>query len=269
MKIKAIALAIIAILVISGILIAVDAGRRNNGPKPGTDFNGPHYNLNLIGKKKEMPGDYNNPDRHTMFVPLNSSDMQFPLNTPNEVDPAGNLNGPQKNVTYMEGIRINISQSDDDEFYMIYGDATDGFGELKIADGKYYVYIAVKAKSPKFKDAYTDITGWVEAYDNQGTLWYYIPVGTVSVRKNGKWTDGTDLFFVTQQEDPFGYYEWQTTYTPVADYGLWVFDYMSGLDSWYEDSLETAAYNFSSLGYFWQLDNRGNKLIQVRFYPMD
>jgi hypothetical protein len=49
---------------------------------------------------------------------------------------------------------------------------------------------------------------------------------------------------------------------------MWVFDYMGGLDTWYEDSGQLAPYDFSSLAYFWQVDNYGNKLIQVRFYPM-
>jgi len=43
--------------------------------KPGIDFNGPHYNLNLIGKKVDWnaQGNFDNPDRHTMFVPLDTS----------------------------------------------------------------------------------------------------------------------------------------------------------------------------------------------------
>jgi len=45
--------------------------------KPGTDFNGPHYNLNIIGKKLTWSGggSYNNPDRHTMFVPQYTNEL--------------------------------------------------------------------------------------------------------------------------------------------------------------------------------------------------
>jgi len=260
MKIKSIALGIIAILIISGGIVAIDAGNNNSGPKPGIDFNGPHFNLNLIGKDKEMPGDYDNPDRHTMFVPLDSTDMTFPINQDN------NLPG---NPSTMQGIRIDMTQStSEDGWAVIDGDATDGYGAFELAAGKYWVYIAVKAKSPKFENAYTDITGWVEAYDNLGALWYYVPIGTVTVQKNGKWTDATGLFFVTDAEDPFGFNE-ISGITQVPGYGIWVFDYMAGLDTWYENSGETAPYDFSNLAYFWQLVNSGNKLIQVRFYPMD
>jgi len=256
MKIKSMALGIIAILIIAGGLAAIEAGNTNGGPKPGIDFNGPHFNLNLIGKNKEMPGDYDNPDRHTMFVPLDSTGMTFPINTPNNQD----------NVSYMQGIKIEMTQGS--EFAVIDGDATDGLGNITIGPGKYWVYIAVKAKSPKYPDAYTDITGWVEAYDNLGALWWYVPIGQVSVSKNGKWTDATGLFFITEGEDPFGFVE-ISGIDPVGNYGIWVFEYMAGLDSWYEDSSGTAPYDFSSVAYFWQVVNSGNKLIQVRFYPMD
>ena len=221
--------------------------------KPGTDFNGPHYNLNLIGKDKEMPGDYDNPDRHTMFVPLDTTGMTIDLEEPNNLD-----------QETLPGIKIEMTQGD--EFAMIDGNATDGYGAFEIGAGKYNVYIAVKAKSPKYDDPYTDITGWVEAYDNLGQLWYYLDVGDVQVKKGkNSWTDATELFFVDTSEDAFGYLNW----LEVED--MWVFDYMAGLDTWYEDMAdlgEEGEYDLSDLAYFWQFDNHGNKLIQVRFYPM-
>jgi hypothetical protein len=251
MKIKAIALAIIAILVISGILIAVDAGRRNSGPKPGTNFNGPHYNLNLIGKKKAMPGDYDNPNRHTIFVPLNTSGFNIDLNQDN------NLPG---NPATLPGVKIEMTQGS--EFAVIDGDATDGLANLTIGPGRYNVYIVAKAKSPKFKDAYTNITGWVESYDNNGDLWYYIDIGSVNIKKNKGWVDATDLFFVTTTEDTFNFLT-GSEINYYSQLGMWVFEYMSGLDSW-----TAGGYDLSDLAYFWQFDNHGNKLIQVRFYEM-
>ena len=221
--------------------------------KPGIDFNGPHYNLNLIGKDKEMPGDYDNPDRHTMFVPLDTTGMTIDLEEPNNLE-----------QETLPGIKIEMTQGN--EFAMIDGNATDGYGAFEIGAGKYSVYIAVKAKSPKYDDPYTDITGWVEAYDNLGQLWYYLDVGDVQVKKSkNSWTDATELFFVDTSEDAFGYLNW----LEVED--MWVFDYMAGLDKWYEnmaDSGEEGEYDLSDLAYFWQFDNHGNKLIQVRFYPM-
>jgi hypothetical protein len=259
MKKKIFALLIVSMLLLVGFL-AVDADKPDKtNPKPGTDFNGPHFNLNLIGKNKEMPGDKNNSDRHTMFVPLDTSGMSFDINTPN------NLN----NQTTMEGIKIEITQSSsEDGWAMIDGDATDGYGAFELAAGKYYVYIAVKAKSPKYPNAYTNITGWVEALDNLGNKWYYIDVGFVQVSKGkNKWTDGTDLFFVTTGEDDFGFLIGNES-NYIKNLGMWVFEYMGGLDAWYDDPYGEAPYDLSDLAYFWQFVNSGNKLIQVRFYPM-
>jgi hypothetical protein len=246
MKKKILALSIVFMLLLVGFLAV-------NAIKPGIDFNGPHFNLNLIGKKKAMPGDYEGTHRHVMFIPQDTSDYSFT-----------NPEDPESPV--WEGIKISITQGS--EFLVVDGDATDGYGELQLGADKYKVYIAVRAKNPKVEDAFTDIDGWVEAYDNTGALWYYIHVGDVSVSKGkNKWTDATDLLFVDSDEDPFGYYEWQTQY-PIFDEGIWVFDYMSGLDTWYEDSAGESIYDFSNLAYFWQVVNSGNKLIQVRFYPI-
>jgi len=255
-KIFGIMMIMVFLVGVAALASPVEAKPNKTGSKPGTDFNGPHYNLNLIGKDKEMPGDYDNPDRHTMFVPLNTTDMTFPINTPNNIG-----------QTTMEGIKIEITQGP--EFAMIDGDATDGYGAFELGPGKYWVYIAVKAKSPKFANAYTDITGWVEAYDNTGALWYYLDIGYVQVSKGkNKWTDATDLFFVTTGEDDFGFLLGnEPDYIPQL--GMWVFDYLSGLDTWYEDSSGASIYDLSDLAYFWQVENKGNKLIQVRFYPMN
>jgi len=261
MKGKLLVMGIILALLTSPFIASLQAkpNKTNDGPKPGIDFNGPHFNLNLIGKSKEMPGEKDNPDRHTMFVPLDTEGMTFDINTPNNL-------GDQE---AMDGIKIEITQSKaEDGWAMIDGDATDGYGAFELAAGKYAVYIAVKAKSPKYPNAYTNITGWVESYDNLGNLWYYIDVGSVSVSKGkNKWTDATDLLFVTINEDDFGFLlGTEPDYIPQL--GMWVFDYMSGLDTWYEDSLGTASYNLSDLAYFWQVVNSGNKLIQVRFYEI-
>jgi hypothetical protein len=246
---------VITLVVLAAVMVATLVATPAIAAPKGIDVNGPHFNLNLIGKSKTMPGDYDNPDRHTMFVPLDTSEMYFT----NPDDPES----PEWN-----GVKITITQpADTEDFAVIDGNATDGFGEFQMGPGKYYCYIAVKAKAPKSAGEAV-ITGWVQAYDNTGTLWYYIPVGTVTVSKSDKkFTDATDLLFVTAAEDPFGFYEY-TDLDKVDGLGLWVFDYLNGLDTWYEDSEGASIYNFSDLAYFWQLQNNGAKLIQVRFYPM-
>jgi hypothetical protein len=246
---KVVFIALAVILVVAMVPIAAFAA------KPGTDFNGFHQTLNLIGKDKDMPGDYNNPDRGTMFVPKDTAGLKFT----NPDDPLS----PE-----FAGIKISITQST--EFAVIDGNATDGFGAFQLGPGKYSCYIAVKAKYAK-ASGIVDITGWVQAYDNAGGLWYYLNVGVVSVSKakNSSYTDATGLFFVDTTEDTFGLLAGlEANYIPGL--GMWVFDYMNGLDSFAGINPSTGvAYNLSDLAYFWQLQNDGAKLIQVRFYPMN
>jgi hypothetical protein len=241
---KTLAIIFAAVMVLT-LAIAIPAFA---APK-GIDVNGEHFNLNLVGKAKTMPGDYDNPDRHTMFVPTDTSNFTIDLNTPNNLD-----------EETLAGIKINMTQGS--EFAVLDGNATDGIGSFQLCPGKYLVYIAVKAKVPKTTGV-VDITGWVEAYDNLGALWYYIPVGSVSVSKGKIWTDASTLFYVTADEDTLDFLTGdETNYD--SKLGMWVFDYMAGLDAW-----ETDLYDFSDLAYFWQLQNDGAKLIQVRFYPVN
>ena len=66
--------------------------------KPGTDFNGPHYNLNIIGKKLTWSGggSYNNPDRHTIFVPEDTTGWTIDL---------------EGDYPDLDGIRIRINST--------------------------------------------------------------------------------------------------------------------------------------------------------------
>ncbi|GAG76235.1 unnamed protein product [marine sediment metagenome] len=71
MRWEILVLGIIAMLIVAPLISsAVAKPKKGDGPKPGTDFNGPHYNLNILGKKHIGNGTYDNPDRHTIFVPL-------------------------------------------------------------------------------------------------------------------------------------------------------------------------------------------------------
>ncbi len=237
----------VIMVVLAAVLIVALVPTAIFAAKPGTDFNGAHQTLNLVGKDKVMPGDYSNPDRGTMFVPADTADFEFDLNTPNNLE-----------LTSLAGIKITVTQGD--EFAVIDGNATDGYGAFQLGPGKYSCYIAVKAKDAQ-KSGVVNITGWVQAYDNLGTLWYYLNVGSVSVSKNkNNYEDATGLFFVSDAEDPFG--------IVTGTEGMWVFDYLTNLGNITYDPGTGEVAQYSDLAYFWQLQNDGAKLIQVRFYPM-
>ena len=201
--------------------------------KPGTDFNGPHYNLNIIGKKSDWSGggSYNNPDRHTMFVPEDTNDWTIDL---------------EGDYPDLDGIRIWMTQGD--EFAVLDGNAFDGEAAFQLGPGKYKVYIVAKAKP----GGYTDITGWVYAEDVDGG-YYYLNIGSVHVTKSKKWQDATHIFYVSDAEDTFN----------IITEDTWVFEYMAQLEAFDfgdDPSIDDTAY-------FWQYDNHGNKLVKVRFYP--
>jgi len=198
---------------------------------------GAHYNLNIIGKKSDWnaQGSFDNPDRHTMFVPENTD--EFRLNGTQCYAPAPLPDGVEDTVG--PGITIwmtscdNKTNSDDCDFAVLDGNAFDDCKcEFQLAPGKYEVWIVAKAKP----GGETNITGWL--YDpNLDEYYLKTDAGTINVKSKGKeWQVATDLFY-------YG--------------GQWVFDYLQAL---IDDPL------LDSGAYFWQYDNKGNKLVKVRFY---
>ena len=222
---------------------------------------GAHYNLNIIGKKSDWSGggSYDNPNRHTMFVPEDIEDYNInhpdntcytPSGTPSWAPPDADYNDPRNEE--FPGITIwmtscdNKINSDGCDFAVLDGNAFDDCKcEFQLAPGKYEVWIVAKAKPPKLgtpeeDEYYTDITGWVR-YEDDGIEYVACDLGTLNVKKKFGWQDATDLFYFTTDE--FG--------------TQWVFDYLNLLEA--EDAYSNAAY-------FWQYDNHGNKLVKVRFY---
>ena len=217
------------------------------------DLNGPHFNLNLLGKADGWNDkEVSNPDRHTMFVPMDTSGWSIALKTPNKVVSHNATVGD--NVTSLPGLAIYMTQSGTDDFAVIDGNAFDGDAcELDLAAGKYYVVVAAKAKPVANAPV---IDGWAQIYDIDGALYYYLNLGTVTVSR--KWSDATDLFFIDTEEASGAITGLPDPGNGNGGLGMWIFDYFNSLD-------ETG---YSDFAYFWQLQNSGSKLIQVRFYPM-
>jgi hypothetical protein len=208
------------------------------------DLNGAHFELNLLGKKDSWnTNEVDNPDRHTMFVPMNTEGWSIALRQPN------NLALPA-----LPGIRINMSQGP--EFAVLDGTVFDGDPiDFQLGPGKYAVYVCSRAKPVATPP---QIDGWLEVYDNIGQLWYYQNLGTVDATR--KWVNATDLFMIDAEEAG------ALPFDPVKGEDQWIFDYMTWLDeltTWGD-----VAVDYSDLAYFWQLQNNGSKLIKVRFYPI-
>jgi hypothetical protein len=241
---------LLAIVLVATILPSTVAAK---SPRTEFDLNGPHFNLNLIGKPDGWNDkEVSNPDRHTMFVPMDTTNWNIGLKTPNKVVNHGATVGD--NVTSLPGFAIYMTQSGTDDFAVIDGTAFDGDPcELDLAAGKYWVVVAAKAKPVANAPV---IDGWAQIYDIDGALYYYLNLGTVTVGR--KWSDATDLFFIDTDEASGAITGLPDPGTGNGGLGMWIFDYF--------DYLDDAEY--SDFAYFWQLQNSGSKLIQVRFYPM-
>ena len=246
---KIFAVLLVVVLVATIVPSAVMA----KSPKTEFDLNGPHFNLNLLGKPDGWNDkEVSNPERHTMFVPMDTTNWNIGLKTPNKVVNHGSKVGD--NVTSLPGFAIYMTQSGSDDFAVIDGTAFDGDPcELELADGKYWVVVAAKAKP--VANAPT-IDGWAQIYDIDGALYYYLNLGTVTVSR--KWTNATDLFFIDTEEASIGITGLPDPGNGNGGLGMWIFDYFASLDE----------AEYGDCAYFWQLQNNGSKLIQVRFYPM-
>jgi hypothetical protein len=244
---KIIGILLVAVLLATILPSAVFA----KSPKTEFNLNGPHFNLNLLGKPDGWNDkEVSNPERHTMFVPMDTTEWEIELKTPNKVVNHGSKVGD--NVTALPGFAIYMTQSGSDDFAVIDGTAFDGDPcELELADGKYWVVVAAKAKPVANQP---QIDGWAQIYDIDGALYYYLNLGTVTVSR--KWSNATDLFFIDTEEASIG--ETGLPDPGNSGLGMWIFDYFASLN----------AAEYGDFAYFWQLQNNGSKLIQVRFYPM-
>lgn len=222
------------------------------------DLNGPHFELNLLGKKEGWnENEFDNPDRHTIFIPLNTAGWNIELNEPNTLG-----------ETTLPGIRIDMAKGE--EFAVIDGTVFDGDkAEFQLGPGKYQVYVAMRGK--KNVDPAT-IASWLEALETTTVdgvlteeLWYYQKLGDVTVSR--KWTNITDMFTINVTEAG------SLPFDALLGEEQWIFDYMDWLGVQVisvTDPVtgEVTQITYSDLAYFWQLQNNGSQLIKVRFYPV-
>jgi hypothetical protein len=217
--------------------------------KPGIDFSGPHFNLNIHG----VPGDadkFKNDSigsgRHSIFVPLNTTDEYGnPINISIQYAFSYDLNWTVLDCDATgEGYNASIILP----AYMYLDTNYDGVEDTKKQVSYYMVYIVGLGKPSEDSMAiiYPDV-----AHNGSWTAWnfYNDKLEVQGHRKGGKgktgepvWYNGTNLFFV------------DVTFWNGTDYiyfeNEWVFD-VPGLE-----------------GYWWKVTNDGIKLLQVRFYPV-
>jgi hypothetical protein len=250
------------ILMVLGSLVTLPvlAGNGNGSNNPNKILGNPYYVLNILGKKDgwDPKGTFDNPDRHTMFVPEDTTGVNL------GEDPIGG----EVDITNSVVIWMTSGQ----EFAVIDGDGTDGEASLQVEGGKYYVFLTALGKP----GGLADVDGWY--YDDEGELGQYcFMLGTVRIsRSKGKpqWENATDLFYidwatvfdmlVTMYMNSGEIYEDAVALAlaKLSEYGynindnIWIFDFLEILKEVFDDTDY----------YFWKLTNSGLKHIQVRFY---
>jgi hypothetical protein len=202
---------------------------------PNPELGPPTYVLNVLGKKEGWSpnGDFDNPDRHTIFIPEN-------------------------------GI-CDIYMTSGPEFAVIDGDGVDGEARFELEKGRYTVRIAALGK-PGYE---LDLKG-NSLFETDGDD-YLLTLGDVTLKRNKgtpTWEDGTPLFMIEWSEilqvlDELGIV-FDDTFTE-ADLAAQL-GYNIGDDVWIFDFLEWLSENEESGIYFWNITNSGIKHFQVRFY---
>jgi len=260
-------IALIVSLLILGVGVTVQA-KPNGGLKPGIDFSGPHFNLNVhgvpVGVEKPVPDDAG-PGRHSVFMPVETAEpvqffysMQGKWWVVNDCDATGDGT-----------ISITLPRELWDEGLDGIRDTAD---DVKIGNiGSYRVY-AVALGQPSDGIISMDPDATYTAPDATlgvgQTIFVELTDNPLTVsRAKGKpvWVNGTYLFLATA---------WVWTADLNLDGNWWLGDSWDGTiedcdagevtvytDYWVFDIPEL-------LNYFWDVSNTGVRLMQVRFYPI-
>ena len=154
---------LVAALAIGFAVIVLSCSKQENGPvtsssgdpsafvsiKPGTDFNGPHFNLNVIGVPHDkVNGNFDNTSRHTIFIPLYTDWYADPCLTSGPNSNRGDAVGLVSELPE-KGVRLRIGPAVDGTFSVVDGNATDDkYAELLMpaTPNGYDVYISGKGK---------------------------------------------------------------------------------------------------------------------------
>ncbi len=251
---------VIAILITTVLVTGLIATPVLAAPKPKPP-SGPHYNLNIIGKKADFnPKDgFNNPDRHTIFVPEDTTGFKY-------LNPAYDEGIDPPEEEYIEGsVKIEISQNKSlDDIAITDGTAFDGDGTcaIEVPDKVYTIWICAKAK-PNPNDG--PIIDGMVFYDDLTNEWLF-SIGQITVHRN--WQDANDLLYVLASEDAtgLGIVGANPLGATIYPEGMWIFDYLAALDATIDNSGDGSGIDTEQMEYFWNYDNNGSKLVKVRLY---
>jgi len=245
MKTKIAAAIALTLLLTISTSLAVNQNQTTPRLKPGLDFSGPHFNLNVHGVPDgtnidKFVNDSIGPGRHSIFIPLNTVDnitIRFGFSqTMNWTVLDCDATGPGGDASIILPA------------YMYIDTNSDGIEDTPKRVAYYMVYVVGLGKP-------SDTALWIiypqVAYNASWTAYQFSQdqLTVPAHMKGGKgktgqpiWYNATNLFFA---DVTF----WNgTSYLYYTD--TWVFD-IPGLED-----------------YWWNVQNTGIRLMQLRFYPV-
>ena len=193
----------------------------------GKGLSGPHYNLNIIGVPKDKKVDMNNSDRHTIFVPLQS----------------GGDVGRQVKIFYQGG----------SEFQVLDGNCTDGECTIEVpsqalSDLCYKVYSIALGK-PNRGAIVNAECAFADDLVGGGTCTDALLMGSFQVDRLKKKPERRDISDIFRATGCLDLDQSGTCNTGDLQFSnVWIFNVPS------------------LLSYFWNYDNNGLRLMQLRFY---
>jgi hypothetical protein len=208
---------VIGMVVVTGILLSSTALAGKDGKGNGFP-SGPHYNLNILGKKPNWEYNASEEGGNTIFVRLDNKSQIWMIPT----------KGTEFVVTDADAVHKEKGKYD---------------AEFEIPFNKslrypaYDVYVRPRGKP----DGYVNISAeFLNLTDN--TTW--LSMGTVDMLSHNQNGKGKPKPVAQSINDIF--------YVEVDGYTYWLFDHPEYNETLYE--------------YFWDYDNHGCTLLQVRFY---
>jgi hypothetical protein len=242
MKIQSIALGIVAILIIAGGLVAVNAGNNNNGNGAPS---GHHYTLNILGKDWDN-GNYADTDLNPVIRDDNGRRIFVKL---------GREGAMQKTRILLQEAPIGES------FDVIDADGTDGKAIFQlpkpdtivddggtpydpsddtVTSANYYAYIRILGKPEGWANMYS---GFIDEYGNPWLSLEIIELrqvgGDVNRKSPPKFVDVTK--------------ELTTIYVDITNDDIY-------------NPQRYGLFDNALWDYFWDYDNYGLKHVQIRFY---
>jgi hypothetical protein len=162
------------------------------------------------------------------------------IGAPKDKNPDAGWDNPQRHTIMVDlDGHTNIYMQQGDDFAVIDADGTDGDCRFQLGEGRYEVYAAALGKPNKS----VTITPEATFDADTGDIVFYLGSITLEHNKKPKWERVTGMFLVTV--------DITVDDTTTSYHNAWVFDIPELIDYW------------------WNYDNSGCKLTQVRFYKVD